>query len=163
VKGAGWVRYGSDPPATQKSSRSCACLHGRDPAAGNPRKDDGLAPEVDPQPPRHHPVCAGRPDPGRFSSLENELAGPEHFEARDVVAGAFVHRTSRARDPQLHSHVLIAAWPGGTAVSGPSPTRARNSHKRVMLAADLATEVGGRSAARLGCSAGWSYGGVEQG
>jgi conjugative relaxase-like TrwC/TraI family protein len=34
--------------------------------------------------------------------------GERHLGAHGVVAAAFVHRTSRSGDPQLHTHVLVA-------------------------------------------------------
>jgi conjugative relaxase-like TrwC/TraI family protein len=34
--------------------------------------------------------------------------GERHIGAHGMVAAAFVHRTSRAGDPQLHTHVLVA-------------------------------------------------------
>jgi conjugative relaxase-like TrwC/TraI family protein len=36
-------------------------------------------------------------------------AGIRQVDTEGVVAAAFVHRTSRAEDPQLHTHVLVSA------------------------------------------------------
>jgi Ti-type conjugative transfer relaxase TraA len=45
----------------------------------------------------------------RHAFLVRRGAGGErHMRAHGIVAAAFVHRTSRAGDPQLHTHVLLA-------------------------------------------------------
>jgi conjugative relaxase-like TrwC/TraI family protein len=36
--------------------------------------------------------------------------GMFQVDTEGFVAAAFTHRTSRAGDPQLHSHVLVAKW-----------------------------------------------------
>jgi conjugative relaxase-like TrwC/TraI family protein len=50
-----------------------------------------------------------------FEYLERHIAfgrrgtdGVERIEGAGLVAAAFVHRTSRAGDPHLHTHVLVA-------------------------------------------------------
>jgi conjugative relaxase-like TrwC/TraI family protein len=40
--------------------------------------------------------------------VRRDHGGLRHLSAQDLVAAAFVHRTSRAGDPQLHTHVLVA-------------------------------------------------------
>ena len=44
----------------------------------------------------------------RALRLRRGHGGLEHEDAKGMVAAAFVHRTSRAGDPQLHTHVLVA-------------------------------------------------------
>jgi conjugative relaxase-like TrwC/TraI family protein len=40
--------------------------------------------------------------------LRRGAGGVEHLQASGFVAAAFVHRSSRAGEPQLHTHVLVA-------------------------------------------------------
>ena len=50
--------------------------------------------------------------------------GQNSIGAEGLVAAAFTHRTSRAGDPQLHTHVLVANVAKGSTASGPLPTPA---------------------------------------
>ena len=40
--------------------------------------------------------------------VRRDAGGLRHLGAQGLVAAAFLHRTSRAGDPQLHTHVLVA-------------------------------------------------------
>ena len=45
---------------------------------------------------------------GHAAHLRRGAGGAERVPARGLVGAAFVHRTSRAGDPALHTHVLVA-------------------------------------------------------
>jgi conjugative relaxase-like TrwC/TraI family protein len=50
----------------------------------------------------------------RALRLRRGAGGEQRVEAEGLVAAAFMHRTSRAGDPQLHTHVLVANVAEGT-------------------------------------------------
>ena len=53
--------------------------------------------------------------------VRRRAGGTEHMGAEGLVAASFVHRTSRAGDPQLHSHVLVANLAHGDDGSWSAP------------------------------------------
>lgn len=50
----------------------------------------------------------------RLSPANRQLAGPRRLQTSGLVAASFRHRTSRAGDPYLHWHVLVANLVEGT-------------------------------------------------
>jgi hypothetical protein len=57
---------------------------------------------------------------GRFGCVA--VPGEPNGSRPKLVAASFLHRTSRAGDPQLHSHVLVANVALGRTAGGPPPT-----------------------------------------
>ena len=65
----------------------------------------------------------GVPGAPRHSSPAGAHDGLRRIGTAGLVAAAFVHRTSRTGDPQLHTHVLAAnAVRGEPTAAGPPPT-----------------------------------------
>ena len=54
--------------------------------------------------------------------VRRDAGGERGLSAEGLVAAAFTHRTSRAGDPQLHTHVLGPMSPRGSTASGPRST-----------------------------------------
>jgi conjugative relaxase-like TrwC/TraI family protein len=51
--------------------------------------------------------------------------GHEFVQGNGFLAAGYVHRSSRAGDPQLHTHVLVATRPKGRMADGPGSTTRR--------------------------------------
>src|SRR6185295_15106974 len=78
----------------------------------------------------HNLAYLVRLDPG-----DRALAGPRRLETSGVVAASFRHRTSRAGDPLLHWHVLVA-----NVVEGPDGRWSAFVHPELFRAARAAGE-----------------------
>jgi conjugative relaxase-like TrwC/TraI family protein len=57
----------------------------------------------------------------RALRLRRGAGGDRHIEAKGLVAAAFMHRTSRSGDPQLHTHVLVTNVAEGTDAEWSAP------------------------------------------
>ena len=54
--------------------------------------------------------------------LRRDAGGERRIEGNGLAAAAFLHWTSRAGDPQLHTHVLGPTWPKEEMAHGRLPT-----------------------------------------
>lgn len=57
----------------------------------------------------------------RALRLRRGAGGERHIAAKGLVAAAFMHRTSRSGDPQLHTHVLMANVAQGSDAKWSAP------------------------------------------
>ena len=64
---------------------------------------------------------------GHAAHLRRGAGGAERVPALGLVGAAFVHRTSRAGDPALHSHVLVANMAEDAEGGSGRSTRARST------------------------------------
>jgi conjugative relaxase-like TrwC/TraI family protein len=95
----------------------------------------------------------------RALEVRRGAGGLEHLDARGMVAAAFLHRTSRAGDPQLHTHVLVAnVAEGHDGIWSAPDARLLYAHARTAGYLYQAT-----LRARLGQTLGVRFGPVERG